>query len=270
MILAAYLAMTMPGQTQRIRAPKGYHYVWSDEFAHPGRPDSSNWTFEEGFERNKELQWYQPENAWVEKGNLVIEGRREQVANPRYEAGSQDWRKSRPYAEYTSACVKSVGLRQFQYGCFEVRAKFDPKAGLWPAIWTLGASQDWPGCGEVDMMEFYQDTILANTVYGSEGGNWDSVKTPYRHFLEKDPEWASKFHVWQMFWDEDSVKIYLDNELLNETDTTKTINSDNFNPFRQPHYILLNLAVGSNGGDPSKTEFPTRYLVDYVRVFQKD
>jgi hypothetical protein len=32
---------------------------------------------------------------------------------------------------------------------------------------------------------------------------------------------------------------------------------------------LLNLAIGGNsGGDPSKTAFPARFEVDYVRVYQ--
>lgn len=35
-------------------------------------------------------------------------------------------------------------------------------------------------------------------------------------------------------------------------------------------YIWLNLAVGANGGDPSETEFPMKYYVDYVRVYQLD
>jgi hypothetical protein len=32
--------------------------------------------------------------------------------------------------------------------------------------------------------------------------------------------------------------------------------------------IILNLAIGSNGGDPTNTSFPSRYEVDYVRVYQ--
>jgi hypothetical protein len=49
-------------------------------------------------------------------------------------------------------------------------------------------------------------------------------------------------------------------------------NKDNtgINPFQQQHYILLNLAIGGdNGGDPSSTDFPNRFEVDYVRVYQK-
>ena len=46
--------------------------------------------------------------------------------------------------------------------------------------------------------------------------------------------------------------------------------AEKLNPFKQPHYILLNLAIGGdNGGDPSLTKFPKRFEVDYVRVYQK-
>ena len=34
--------------------------------------------------------------------------------------------------------------------------------------------------------------------------------------------------------------------------------------------MILNLAIGgTNGGDASETEFPARFEVDYVRVYQK-
>jgi beta-glucanase (GH16 family) len=75
-----------------------------------------------------------------------------------------------------------------------------------------------------------------------------------------------------MDWEKDSIKLYVDDELLNTIDLSKTINrtSDRANPFHEPHYILLNLAIGgTNGGDPSATEFPARFEIDYVRVYQK-
>ena len=42
------------------------------------------------------------------------------------------------------------------------------------------------------------------------------------------------------------------------------------NPFMQPQYILLNLAVGGiNGGEVEINTYPIRYEIDYVRVYQK-
>jgi hypothetical protein len=57
----------------------------------------------------------------------------------------------------------------------------------------------------------------------------------------------------------------------NEVDLSRTVNQDgtSTNPFHQPHYLLISLAIGgTQGGDPSKTEFPARFEVDYVRVYQ--
>ena len=63
--------------------------VWADEFEVDGRPNAANWNYEQGFVRNNELQWYQPENAFCENGYLVIEGRRERQPNPEYNPDSK-------------------------------------------------------------------------------------------------------------------------------------------------------------------------------------
>lgn len=74
-----------------------------------------------------------------------------------------------------------------------------------------------------------------------------------------------------MDWDQDWIRLYLDGYLMNEVDLSKTINQspDGANPFREPHHMILNLAIGSTGGDPSKTDFPAKFEVDWVRVYQK-
>ena len=48
------------------------------------------------------------------------------------------------------------------------------------------------------------------------------------------------------------------------------LNADGTSPFKQKHYMLVNLAIGGiNGGDPAGTTFPVKYEVDWIRVFQK-
>ncbi|MDI6447859.1 glycoside hydrolase family 16 protein [Anaerobaca lacustris] len=252
----------------------GYKLVWADEFNKDGWPDPNHWVYEHGFVRNEELQWYQPDNARCENGLLVIEARRERLPNPNYDPDGTNWRRSRPYAEYTSACLKTAGLHNWTFGRFEMRGRIDTHAGLWPAFWTLGSARPWPGCGEIDIMEYYRGMLLANACWASERrwvAIWDDLKKPITDFGDPD-EWSSKFHVWRMDWDRDNIKLYIDGELLNTIELSKTINRtpDRANPFHEPHYILLNLAIGgTNGGDPSATEFPARFEIDYVRVYRK-
>jgi beta-glucanase (GH16 family) len=260
--------------TAPVEIPAGYRLVWADEFSIDGPPDPKNWTYESGFVRNEELQWYQPENARVAQGMLVIEARRERRPNPTFQSGATDWRRRREFAEYTAASVTTRGLQSWQYGRFEMRARIDTRPGLWPAFWTLGVSGRWPANGEIDIMEYYRGNLLANVAWvGATPGRavWDDVRKPVASFA--DPTWSGRFHTWRMDWDRDFIRLFVDDELLNETDLSRTVNGDgtDFNPLRQPHYALVNLAVGGmQGGDPSETNFPARYEVDYIRVFQKN
>jgi beta-glucanase (GH16 family) len=260
------------GGSGGIAVPAGYRLVWSDEFDVDGRPNAANWRYEQGFVRNEEDQWYQPDNARVEGGVLIIEARREQKANPNYMAGSTDWKRNRQYAEYTSSSLNTSGLHSWQYGRFEMRGRIETRAGLWPAWWTLGVSGEWPSNGEIDIMEFYNGRILANVACGTATrweAKWDSVTKTITSF--NDPQWSTRFHVWRMDWDDTKIDLYVDDVLMNTTNLADMLNPNGQSPFRQPHYMLVNLAIGGiNGGDPSATPFPTRYEVDYIRVFQRN
>ena len=276
-ILASLLAPVLAHQSQQHEWPgPGFELVWAQEFDEDGAPDPEVWDFEEGFSRNEEAQWYQPDNAFIENGLLVIEARRERVANPGFQADSKGWRTTREFAEITSSSLRTRQSTDWLYGRFELRARIDIRPGLWPAWWTVGFARPWPAGGEIDMMEYYRGDILANAAWKAPGGRWepewDSVRVPVEELAgDESPEsWASRFHVWRMDWNEDEILLFLDGRLLNTIDVTRTINPDGTNPFREPHYMLINLAVGgTQGGDFSLTEFPARYEIDYIRVYQR-
>lgn len=280
---------TQPDPTEPKQKIEGMKLVWNDEFNGTGAPDTDKWSFETGFARNQELQWYQSNNAECVDGALVITGKKERVRNPNYQSGSSDWKKNREYAEYTSSSMTTSKSFNFKYGRMLVRAKIPTGMGAWPAIWTVGNWWEWPLGGEIDILEYYLvggvPAIHANACWGSDtrwSGKWDSYNRPLSEFVAKDSQWKNKYHIWRMDWDEEYIRLYLDDELLNEIDLSTTRNGGGGeswlegryeNPFSNSYsgfgqYILLNLAIGSNGGTPDADAFPMNYYVDYVRVYQ--
>ena len=255
-------------------AKNGYQLVWAEEFNKYSAVDESIWNYEHGFVRNHEDQWYQKENAYCKDGFLIIEVRKENKPNPLYEEVSSDWRKSRKKISYTSSSLNTSGKKQWQYGRFEMRARIAVGSGLWPAFWTLGVDKEWPSNGEIDIMEYYRGNILANIANGTDkrwSAQWhNGVKSVESLGGEK---WAKEFHVWRMDWDEQEIALYVDDLLLNRVSLDKLVNKDGsgFNPFKQPHYILVNFALGGdNGGTIDETLLPAKYEIDYLRVFQKN
>jgi beta-glucanase (GH16 family) len=118
-----------------------YALIWSDEFQ-GNHVDTMNWHFEIGGNGwgNREQEYYQPANATVTGGYLVITGKREKVADN----------------AYTSARMTTQHKHAFRYGKIEARIQIPVGQGLWPAFWMLGANIDsvgWPACGETDIME---------------------------------------------------------------------------------------------------------------------
>ena len=224
--LAAFSLLSLTGCKEKVSEfatlPKGtavtqydgMSLVWHDEFDIDGRP-GPDWSYEKGFVRNQEHQWYQEDNCFVEGGALVIEARQETVPNPDYspEASPRDWKRSREYAGYTSGSINTRRSFTFKYGKLEVRAKISTEKGSWPAIWLLGNQWGWPQGGEIDVMEYYlyrdTPTILANVAWGNErgGAEWRSSYHPLARFLEKDPQWVEKFHIWTMDWTPEEIVL---------------------------------------------------------------
>lgn len=246
--------------------------VWSDEFDKAGLPDKSKWRYETGFVRNNELQFYTQdrlENARVENGSLIIEGRKERFPNPRYRPGDDPRRRSSAeFADYTAASITTEGKGSFLYGRIEVRAQLPHGNGVWPAIWMLGtnrATLGWPRCGEIDIMEFVGKD--SNHVHGTV------------HFF-KDRKHASKgsrlqttapyndFHIYAVEWSHDRMDFFFDEQKYFTFDLNLAGEGPD-NPFRKPQYLLINLALGGSWGGPmDDAVLPQKYAIDYVRIYE--
>jgi beta-glucanase (GH16 family) len=249
-------------------ASPGYHLVWADDFRHDpnGLPDPSKWIDEEGFIRNNEAQYYtraRRENARVENGQLIIEARKEEY---------KGFAQGRPAtAHYTSAALETRTKAAWTFGRIEVRAKLPIGKGVWPAIWTLGTNEadphvGWPKCGEIDIMELVGRIpgIVRGTIHYFVKGARASQGGP---LTVAHPE--SAFHVYAAEWTPTRIDLFVDAKKFFSFEV-KEADNDSQNPFRKPHFLLLNVALGGESGGPiDNSIFPQRMVVDYVRVYQE-
>jgi beta-glucanase (GH16 family) len=271
-IASAALALAAAGATPAQAKP--WELVWRDEFDYTGQPDPRKWDYEEGYVRNEEQQYYMRrrlKNARVEGGRLILEAHRENLPNPRHRSGSERWQERRRMIEYTAASVITKGRFEFQYGRIEVRARLPRGRGVWPAIWTLGVNQPevgWPRCGEIDIMEFVghtPDTIHANV-------HWPHPQpTPQRRNASRSGRTTlaapwEQFHVYAIEWTPDRIEFFVDDRSYHAY-ALDAAGKGPDNPFRKPHYLLLNFALGGTWGrEVDDAALPQRFEVDYVRV----
>lgn len=228
--------------------PKTYQLVWSDEF-NGDHVDTTNWNFETGGNGwgNKELEYYQANNATVENGNLVITARKERV-------GSNI---------YTSARMNTLGKREFTYGKIEARIKIPVAMGYWPAFWMLGSNINtvgWPVCGETDIMEHINnDSLMYGTIHWDNNGHVSNGG--------KTSSTPSDYHVYDVEWDQNSIKWHIDSV---QYWVAPVYGVNNTYAFHNPFFIILNLAVGGNwpGFVVDESILPAKMYVDYVRVYQ--
>ena len=229
----------------------GMTLIWSDEFNTDGAPDATNWTYDlgDGGWGNGEVQTYtnSADNVKVTDGSLVITAKAD---------GS---------GGYTSARLKSQGLRKFTFGRIEVKAKLPAAQGTWPAIWMLGSNFStvgWPTCGEIDIMEQTgaNKDITLGTVH------WYNTATNTNASAGENTAVAnasSEFHLYTVEWSDTSIKMYLDDVPFYEFANNATL------PFNADFFMILNIAMGGTlGGDIDSGFTEDTMEIDYVKVFQ--
>ncbi len=246
----------------------GWRLVWSDEFSGE-QLDTGKWNIlvrEQS--KHNELQYYTPDEVYVEDGVLRIRSRERNYGSQQYTSGRLDTRdKFAPV-----------------YGLFEIRAKLPAGQGLWPAHWLYPQNRDWrmeclmaeevaagrehlipeerPWYSEIDIMEFlgHERGVVYGTLHYC---TFDGKRKSTSGKVSGDTDYSADFHVYSLEWRPDSIKWYIDGKLYHATASGIP---------HTPHYIILNTAVGGSwpGNPDSTTVFPQFHDIDYVRVYQKE
>lgn len=247
---------------------KGYTLKWEEQFngTSLNRDDWNVELHEPGWVNN-ELQEYvdSEKNIYVKDGNLVLK--------PVKTVGIDG------KVSYTSGRINTQNKHNFKYGLFEARLKVPAGQGYLPAFWMMPANENlygqWPRCGEIDIME-----VLGNetkTSYGTIHYGNPHSESQGKHTLEKG-NFSDEYHTFSVEWEPGKINWYVDGRLMHTENDWYSATEGQGEitypaPFDQPFYIILNLAVGGNwpGNPDETTDFDkAAFMVDYVKVFQKD
>jgi len=240
--------------------------------------------------KNYNQQTNTTENAFIRDGKLIIQAiydAQEPLEDP-YCIG-RDCDYTWPYTSAriitTSSSSKQgklVGINTETTACFKVPAG----TGFWPAIWFLPqgfieGNKSWPRDGEMDIME------ARGRLSGRVGSavHWGPPREYYSEEVQVplSVNFQDKFHSLTFKREENSIKVYLDTitEPFYEFDSSSNRIMDDYWPFNEDFFLLMNVAVGgdydsgrldssklcsdkdcTNLSDPSKGWFE----IDYIEV----
>jgi beta-glucanase (GH16 family) len=281
--------------------------IWADDFN-----DLDHWLKITGNGSwgwgNGELEYYRSENVDIadvpgEPGNRALRLVAKQESGP----GIVDqWGNP---LNYTSGKVVSKSFVTVRYGMIEARVQVpDLNLGGWPAVWMLGtANIGWPGSGEVDLMEMgaskafrdLHDThnggnglnnstvnqmVGANAIWQGTSGTaslaYDPADSYDRPYYSYSPGLTGRFLIYRIYWDENSMRFtVVDGGVEHDLYTQPFVFGADADEFRQPFYLLANLAIGGaytdayrlgdpGSGLPVSMPFPATMYVDNIRVYQ--
>ncbi|MCE9672875.1 glycoside hydrolase family 16 protein [Myxococcus stipitatus] len=257
-------------QAERAYDPgAGWTLAWEDEFVGTGLnaanwnvltsnydPVTGNCNFGTG-----ELEFPRAQNVTVSGGKLILTA--ERTSDGPYDSRCAGYG---PRGFY-SGRIHTKGKVERRYGKLVASIKVPSGYGMWPAFWTLGAnisSVGWPRAGEIDILEWHSGAPSWMKVATHwAGGDWGAG-------ADGGASLADAFHTYEVEWTASRMVFRLDGRIHATAEYTH-----NEPGFQQPHYILLNLALGGNwyGNPPaSAIDLPTGQRktmeVEWVRWYQ--
>lgn len=250
--------------------PEGYTLVWSDEFddTPSGLPDDK-WWFETGNSGwgNNEPQCYVDRVLGADTVAKIRDGKLTITA----------YKLAEPYAEsQPTSGAEIISARMntrsaWTYGYFEMKAILPGGRGTWAAFWMLPQNfKSWPLDGEIDIMEYvgYRPDVTQASVHTDA---YNHVAGTEKTATRSAPGAERKLYTYALLWTEDVIKGYFEGREYFSFANDKAGDKRTW-PFSEPFYLKLNLAIGGNWGGSQGIDnaiFPSKYVIDYVRVYQK-
>jgi beta-glucanase (GH16 family) len=238
-------------------APPGWRLVWSDDF---DAFDGEKWDRVDSYQpTNNSKQAYLAEQVSVADGNLALTAEKKP-------AGELPYRSGQVISKYEQ-----------RLGRWEVRAKLPTTPGMWPAIWLLPTESKvrWPSGGEIDIIENRGNRPTLTSSAFHYGTN-----PPFEHSFVFGEQQTSRdgklvsypegFHTYAVDWLDDQLRFYVDD--VNYYTVYDEEVGGYLSQHTLPMRVMLNTAVGGDflPGPDESTVWPQKFLIDWVRVYQRD
>ncbi len=273
LVAVAWTATAAPKEKAPKKLPGGWKLAWNDEF-NGSKLDESKWAYEIGVIRNPGAsQAYVKDCVEVKNGMLLLHSKARETRNANYRPGSGNWIGKIRTQPYASGSVTTRGVQEFTCpGRLEFRARIPKAKGVWPALWTMHVNQyGWPANGEIDILEHISqqpDTCYSIFRWGRNGGNQEQKVIRTTHI----PDYSKEFHTYALEWDEETMRILIDDKEVGSVNISDADYPDGNNPLLTPCYIIMNTAIGGPGTWPEQPEagqYPVTFEIDYVRYYNK-
>ncbi|MGW4907202.1 glycoside hydrolase family 16 protein [Streptomyces sp. NPDC004270] len=287
---AAATTATLPASASAPGVPSGWSQVFLDDFNGTAGTgvSTSNWQYDTGTSYNGgPANWGtgEVETMTSSTTNVALDGSGNLKITPVRDA-SGNWTSGRIETTRTDFQPPAGGKLRVEARIQMPNVTGNAALGYWPAFWTLGAPyrgnyQNWPGVGELDIMENVQglNTVWATMHCGtSPGGPCNETTGLGSSTACPNTTCQSGFHTYTMEWDRsvspEAIRFYVDG-VNYQTVTASQVDATTWaNATNHGFFVILNVAMGGGfpaafgGGPTSATESGHPMVVDYVQVLQ--
>lgn len=232
---------------------QSWSLTWKDEFKREGLPDTTFWSFEEGNSEKIGAQVFvagRLQNTRVANDHLFLQLRK-------------DVKSEYPFS---SAHIHTKNKIDFKYGRLEIKAKMPKNVNILPTIGLLSKNDNSASLADYGEILFSSQTRkskgnLATKVYIGENNQQFSNDKPLT--IEKP---YIDFYVYTFEWDEESVKLYINDRLFYECER-----NDRQWPFDKPMYLFINMKISEEAKQSMaiNENFYQQLIIDYIRYYRR-